>query len=204
MLIVHYVAIAVVAFAALGRSIGIFVVKFRQQAYRKRAVLYPAGWRDRIASPEPFVLLALTLWLAATHSGPTAPAAGYVATSLLGAASAASGIGLMLWAVRTFPTVSSGHYILPEHQIVACGPYGWVRHPLYAAALLIWVGLVLTFHSTTALAIGLVYVAPAYWFYMRSEERMMSEHFGEAYGCYMEQVGMLVPKRRLHPRAQRK
>jgi protein-S-isoprenylcysteine O-methyltransferase Ste14 len=200
---IHGVSAAVVVFAALGRSIGIFAVKFRQLAYRKHAVVYPSNWRDRIASPEPFLLFALTLGLLATHAWPTAPGAGDV-TSVLGALSAAGGIGLMLWAVRSFPTVSSGHYILPEHRIVTRGPYGWVRHPLYVAALLIWLGLVLAFRSLAALAIAVTYVLPAYWVYMRSEERMMREHFGQGYGRYMAEVGMVVPKLGPHRRARRR
>jgi len=189
-------AVAIVTLAALGRAVGIFAVKFRQLAYRQRAVLYPTGWRDRVASPEPFVLFALTVWLFSTHSAPSAPDARYVAVSVLGAAFGTSGIALMLWAVRSFPAVSSGHYILPEHEIVTRGPYGWVRHPLYAAALLIWVGIALTFRSAGAMLIALVYVLPAYWIYMRSEERMMRDHFGEPYRRYASEVGMLVPRPR--------
>ncbi len=191
---VHWAAIAVVVGTALGRSLGIFAVKFRQLAYSRRAVSYPTHWRDRIASPEPFVLFGLTLGLLITHTAPTAPSATQVLVSTAGAVAAGSGITLMLWAVRSFPTVSSGHYILPEHRIVTRGPYGWVRHPLYLAAILIWLGLMLVFRSPVALAIALLYVLPAYWIYMRAEERMMLEHFGDAYRQYKHEVGMLIPR----------
>lgn len=192
---IYWAAILVAVGTALGRSLGIFAVKFRQLAYRKRAVRYPSTWRDRIAGPEPFVLFSLTLGLLATHTAPATPSVAQLLISIAGAVAAGSGITLMLWAVRSFPTVSSGHYILPEHSIVTRGPYGWVRHPLYLAGLLIWIGLMVTFRSPVALAIALLYVLPAYWIYMRAEERMMLDHFGEAYLLYKGEVGMLTPRR---------
>ncbi len=192
----HWAAVAAVSIAALGRSLGIFAAKFRQLAYRKRAAAYPTTWRDRIASPEPFLLFGLTLGLLATYTAPVAPSAGQVLGSVAGAFVALAGLALMLWAVRSFPTVSSGHYILPEHRIVKEGPYGRVRHPLYLAAFLIWLGLTVTFRSLAALASALLYVVPAYWIYMRSEEQMMIGHFGDAYREYARQVGMLLPRLR--------
>jgi protein-S-isoprenylcysteine O-methyltransferase Ste14 len=191
---IYWAAILVAVGTALGRSLGIFAVKFRQLAYRKRAVRYPSTWRDRIASPEPFVLFGLTLGLLATHTGPATLTVVQLLITTAGAVAAGSGIALMLWAVRSFPTVSSGHYILPEHSIVTKGPYSWVRHPLYLAGLLIWIGLLVTFGSALALAIALLYVLPAYWIYMRAEERMMLEHFGDAYRQYKHEVGMLIPR----------
>jgi protein-S-isoprenylcysteine O-methyltransferase Ste14 len=191
---IYWAAILVAVSTALGRSLGIFAVKFRQLAYRKRAVRYPSTWRDRIASPEPFVLFGLTLGLLATHTGPATLTVVQLLITTAGAVAAGSGIALMLWAVRSFPTVSSGHYILPEHSIVTKGPYSWVRHPLYLAGLLIWIGLLVTFGSALALAIALLYVLPAYWIYMRAEERMMLEHFGDAYRQYKHEVGMLIPR----------
>jgi protein-S-isoprenylcysteine O-methyltransferase Ste14 len=191
---IYWAAILVAVSTALGRSLGIFAVKFRQLAYRKRAVRYPSTWRDRIASPEPFVLFGLTLGLLATHTGPATLTVVQLLITTAGAVAAGTGIALMLWAVRSFPTVSSGHYILPEHSIVTKGPYSWVRHPLYLAGLLIWIGLLVTFGSALALAIALLYVLPAYWIYMRAEERMMLEHFGDAYRQYKHEVGMLIPR----------
>ena len=193
---IDWMYVAVVSCAAIGRSIGIFVAKLRQLAYRRRATAYPSSWRDRCAQPEPFLLFAMTLGLLASREVPVDLSIPWVLGSAAGGLTALSGISLMLWAFLSFPSVSPGHYILPDHRIVTKGPYGWVRHPLYLAALLIWFGLTITFRSFAALLLTLVYVVPAYAIYMRSEEQMMIGHFGDAYRDYSGRVGMLFPRRR--------
>lgn len=187
-------SIVAVSIAALGRSLGIFVAKFRQLAYRKRAAAYPSSWRDRCTQPEPFLLFAMTLGLLVTYEAPADPRSAWALVSAAGAVPAVLGISLMLWAFLSFPAVSPGHYVLPEQQVVTKGPYGWVRHPLYLAAFLIWVGLTIRFRSLASLLVTAVYVVPAYVIYIRSEEQMMREHFGEVYQAYAGRVGMLLPR----------
>jgi protein-S-isoprenylcysteine O-methyltransferase Ste14 len=72
-----------------------------------------------------------------------------------------------------------------------------VRHPVYLGALLIWGGLTLCFLSPIAAAITAVYVIPAYLLYIRSEEAMMLDSFGDQYAGYRQQVPMLLPRLRL-------
>jgi protein-S-isoprenylcysteine O-methyltransferase Ste14 len=71
-----------------------------------------------------------------------------------------------------------------------------VRHPLYVAAYLVWLAVAIAFESVAALALAVIYVIPAYWIYMRSEEEMLLAHLGDAYRRYREEVGMLVPRPR--------
>jgi len=54
-----------------------------------------------------------------------------------------------------------------------------VRHPIYLGALLIWSGLSLCFLSYVVAAITALYVIAAYVLYIRSEERIMLDTFGE-------------------------
>lgn len=190
---IEVIAIAITAFAALGRCLGIFAAKFRQIAYRKRAATYPRSWQDRCAQPEPFLLFALTLLMLTTYEAPQAETRELMLITALGSLTALVGISTMLWSFLSFPSVSTGHYVLPEQEIVTNGPYAWVRHPLYLAALLIWLGLAITFRSLVVLVTMIVYVIPAYVIYIRSEERMMVEQFGEAYLEYAQRVGMLFP-----------
>jgi protein-S-isoprenylcysteine O-methyltransferase Ste14 len=120
--------------------------------------------------------------------------AGRAVAALTGLALAALGWAVILWAVRSFPGVSPGHYVLPEQRIVSDGAYGLVRHPLYLGALLIWCALALAFWSPVTLAVTVLYVVPAYWSYVRSEERMLLSHFGDEYARYRARVGMLFPR----------
>jgi protein-S-isoprenylcysteine O-methyltransferase Ste14 len=129
-----------------------------------------------------------------TDDPPADPSAATAAAGIMGAVLAGAGISLMLWAVVSFPAVSPGHYILPEHRLIDEGAYAIVRHPLYLAALLIWAGIAAGFQSLAVLVVLLAYVLPAYLIYVRAEERMMSSHFGPAYERYCERVPGLIPR----------
>ena len=190
----YQTVLGLVACAALVRSIGILLLKvFRQLRYYKRGAVMLFSWQDLCTVPEPPLLgiVAVVLLSSLPASAPSRLAA---VCALAGLGLSLGGWFLQAWAFRSFPAVSPGHYILPEHQIVTAGPYGHLRHPLYAAALLIWLSLALSFRSGVVLGITLLYVLPAYVIYMRSEERMLLSHFGEPYARYRERVGMLFPR----------
>ncbi len=185
--------LTLVAGAALFRSIGILLLKFRQLRYRKRGAAMPTTWQDLCTEPEPPLMgvVAVVLMSSLPDSPPSQLA---VVCVLGGLALALLGWFLIAWAFFSFPAVSPGHYILPEHQIITSGPYGYLRHPLYAGALLIWFSVALSFQSGVVLGITVLYVLPAYLVYMRSEERMLLSHFGEPYDRYRERVGLLFPR----------
>lgn len=190
-------ALGYVAVVALGRVFGIFVLKLRRQGqYEERAVAVPRSWRDRCTAPEPWLLGIVTLVLALRHDAP-APADG-VAIARVSAAALLAFVAmvLMLWVLRSFPTVSTGHYVLPDQEVVTDGPYGLVRHPLYLAAWLVWLAVALAYASGLALGLTLAYVIPSYWVYMRAEEEMLVANLGPPYRRYRERVGMLFPRLR--------
>lgn len=191
----HQIILWIVAGAALVRSVGILLLKLRQHRYLKRAVASPKSWRHHCTEPEPPLLgiVALVLLNSVAASAPSWTGAVFAVGGLL---LASAGWFLIVWAVRAFPTVSPGHYVLPEQQLVTAGPYGHIRNPLYAGAILIWLALALAFESGVALGITVLYVLPGYLVYMRSEEKMLLGHFGEPYARYRESVGMLFPRLR--------
>jgi protein-S-isoprenylcysteine O-methyltransferase Ste14 len=190
----HQFALAFVALTALGRVTGILVLKFRQARYSERAVAIPSSWKDRCTVPEPYVLGGMTFWFLLVHGFPAEasfPELVRVAAGFLLAIIAAV---LMLWCLRAFPSVSTGHYVLPDQRVVSEGPYALVRHPLYLAAFIVWFSISLAFSSLAAFLITVGYVIPSYLVYMRSEEEMLLRHLGDAYAGYRERVGMLFPR----------
>jgi protein-S-isoprenylcysteine O-methyltransferase Ste14 len=203
-LIVYRLALGFVALAALGRVTGIFALKlFRQTRYSRDAVAYPTSWRDRCTVPEPPLLGATTLLLVLWHRVPVELSAAVLARTAAATLLALLAVILMLWALRAFPGVSTGHYVLPNQRLVSSGPYGLVRHPLYLAAFFVWLAVALAFASPAALAITALYVIPGYVIYIRSEEEMLLTHLGEPYRRYRDEVGMLLPRLRLLRRPSR-
>lgn len=189
-------ALALVTLASLGRVVGILIKKLQQARYTKGAVALPRSWQDLCTVPEPYLLGVTTVALWLGREVPADPSLAQLSRAGAGALVALLAIGLMLWVLRTFPSVSTGHYVLRDQRVVSEGPYGLVRHPLYVAAYLAWVAVAIGFGSLAALGVTVVYVIPGYWIYMRAEETMLPAHLGDAYARYQEEVGMLVPRQR--------
>lgn len=191
----YSIGIGAIAIVALQRAAIVHYSFFaRFLAYRKRAVATPSSWTDYITYAEPTLLLALTLFLWKTHEVPADPTAFQLASVCLGATVAFAALALQVWCLRAFPTLSVGHYVLPDQRVVTDGPYAYVRHPIYTAALMIWVSVAIGFGSTIAGLITIAYVVPSYYIYSRSEEEMMLQHFGDAYRVYRDGTGGFLPR----------
>ncbi len=83
--------------------------------------------------------------------------------------------------------------IRQEHSLVISGPYRWVRHPLYTAGFLFFVGLSLLSANWFILLLILLTFAILM---MRTpiEEAKLIERFGDEYRQYMKGTGRYFPK----------
>jgi protein-S-isoprenylcysteine O-methyltransferase Ste14 len=99
---------------------------------------------------------------------------------------------LMVWARITFGLRSFHFSANPtEGGLVTSGPYRYLRHPIYAAVLLlIWPG-VLANLSWKNLFLGLVITAGTI-VRILSEERLLLEHFPE-YEAYARRTRRIIP-----------
>jgi len=193
-LLADHMAIIFVTITALVRVGVIAVLKFRQARYREQAVAVPRTWQNLCTAPEPFLLGAVSLWLLFSHDFSVPPSAIQLGLGIGGLALSAVAVVLLVSSGWAFPSVSTGHYVLPDQKLISKGPYGWVRHPLYAGAFLVWFSLALAFSNLPALLITLLYVIPSYLIYIRAEEQMLLRHLGDAYATYCARVGMLFPR----------
>jgi protein-S-isoprenylcysteine O-methyltransferase Ste14 len=76
---------------------------------------------------------------------------------------------------------------------VTRGPYRWIRHPFYLAALLMAAGNALAAANWFLFAAGCVaFILMAGR--SRIEERKLLERFGEEYRVYRERTGRFVPR----------
>ncbi len=104
------------------------------------------------------------------------------------------GIGLSLWASRTL-----GRFYRPlvtiheHHEVVTAGPYGYVRHPLYAGSMMVMAGVGITLGNWLSLIVCVLLPLAAYVARIRVEEDALEEALGESYLQYEQGKARLVP-----------
>ena len=104
------------------------------------------------------------------------------------------GYFVMAWALLTLGRnyQVGGSVPRPADRMVPQGPYGVVRHPMYAAALSISLGLALLTQSLAFLAVTAIYlvlIVPL----MPFEEDGLRRAYGDQYVSYSRRVRRLVP-----------
>jgi protein-S-isoprenylcysteine O-methyltransferase Ste14 len=143
------------------------------------------GWlfKRRTSLPLPIVAALLLV--------PSQPVATWVVW--LGAAIVAVSELTRLWAVRQIGVISRtrSDRLGP---LVASGPFGWVRNPLYLGNIGIWIGFTLSARlpmlvPVVALFLGLTYHAIVRW-----EEQLLVSRIGDAYHRYMAMVPRWIPR----------
>ena len=80
-----------------------------------------------------------------------------------------------------------------DHQLAMIGPYARIRHPQYAAFVIIMFGFLLQWPTL----ITLVMFPVLTWMYVRlarSEERDARREFGEAWEVYAQQTPAFIPR----------
>jgi protein-S-isoprenylcysteine O-methyltransferase Ste14 len=98
----------------------------------------------------------------------------------------------------------SGHIVVShEHRpsgVASRGAFRYVRHPLYLASILTYLGLTV---STASLSSLEVFVGTfAFHNYLANyEERLLEAKFGEAYNEYKKRTGKWLPPRKSLPQS---
>jgi protein-S-isoprenylcysteine O-methyltransferase Ste14 len=129
-------------------------------------------------------------WLILTrHGALPAPAAWYAAPLI------AIGVALYLWCVRVFAVIgrgTPGPWDAPR-QVIAAGPYRWVRNPIYIAALLIVSGEACLFLSAALLLYAAGLAVAFHLVVAGYEEPRLRARFGEPYEAYRRSVSRWIP-----------
>lgn len=163
-----------------------------------------SGWSARVASHHDLgaespsrVLTLAAIVMILTSYWPVSFAILWTAPRELGwVMFALAGTGLLFaWAARLHlgPLWSSTSAPTESHKIVDTGPYGIVRHPVYAGLLLAAIATAIERGRVEAVAGVLVLIA-AISLRAKLEERFLRRDLGnEAYGAYRARVPMLIP-----------
>jgi protein-S-isoprenylcysteine O-methyltransferase Ste14 len=105
----------------------------------------------------------------------------------------AGGLLFSVWArVRLGRNWSATVTIKDQHELIADGPYRFVRHPIYTGLLVAILGTALArgdWRGMLAMAI----VSWAFWRKLTIEERWLAQQFGDDYAAYRRRVAALVP-----------
>jgi protein-S-isoprenylcysteine O-methyltransferase Ste14 len=109
----------------------------------------------------------------------------------------AVGVIVLVWAARILGRYMDVDGVTEDHQLVASGPYRFVRHPVYGSFTAIAAGLALVFRSSLLAGVAAVWLAAALW-WAAAEEALLSspEGLGDAYRAYSERTGRFLPKLR--------
>jgi protein-S-isoprenylcysteine O-methyltransferase Ste14 len=104
------------------------------------------------------------------------------------------GVVLFIWARKTLRDNYSGHISVKAGQtLVQSGPYRFIRHPAYTGYLLMALGISLGYASLAGLVAVLLLLLPGMVYRMNVEEKLLAQHFGDAYSQYMCTTKRLIP-----------
>jgi len=111
-----------------------------------------------------------------------------------GVAAYVVGCGLMMWALLTLRSSYQLGGMAPRSRdaLVSDGPYALMRHPMYAAALAMALGLALALQSLICLGVLVIYVVMLGRL-MPFEEADLRAAYGESYEAYARAVPRLIP-----------
>jgi protein-S-isoprenylcysteine O-methyltransferase Ste14 len=82
--------------------------------------------------------------------------------------------------------------IQPGHELVTTGIYSRIRHPSYLGLLMTVLGWSLAFRAGVGLLLTALLLLPLIA-RIRSEERLLREHFGAEYVAYCARTSRLIP-----------
>ena len=85
--------------------------------------------------------------------------------------------------------------VYESQTLVTSGLFGWLRHPLYASLIWMFVGSAVAYHNAAALVATMLVFVPAMYYRSSQEERLLSQRFPE-YADYRARTGRFFPRRR--------
>lgn len=82
--------------------------------------------------------------------------------------------------------------VYADHTMIQTGMYRYVRHPLYASIIWMFIGASLIYANYAALLANLCIFIPAMYYRAKQEEKLLAQEFQD-YLMYQKHVGMFFP-----------
>lgn len=105
------------------------------------------------------------------------------------------GVSLSVTARKTLGTNwahAFDYQIKRRQELITSGVYRYIRHPIYTGLILSMIGAELLSQSYLVFVILVFQPLVSYW-QAKSEERLLSSHFGKTYRNYMKRTKMFIP-----------
>ena len=136
----------------------------------------------RINPPHYFLMSLITIALLALIPGDTFLGWPW---RLLGLIPIGAGLVLAIVAARRFSTVGTNIVPLTRSSVlVTDGPFAYTRNPMYLGMTLVLIGAALLIARPWPWLVVPAFVAVLQMRFIRHEERLMEQTFGEAYRAY--------------------
>ena len=129
------------------------------------------------------VPLALATWLLPPIASPT-----------LGSWLVGGGLVLLGWSGRIWAQVHLGYRLPVRMSLTTCGPYRFLRNPIYVANTCVIAGAVTAFGCWWVLPIAVLWCAALYAAAIRHEEAKLLVFYGAAYREYCHHVARWLPR----------
>ena len=105
-----------------------------------------------------------------------------------------AGVALRQWAIAVLGSYFSGVIGVQQGQkVVAGGPYRLIRHPSYAGALLILIGISVSMLSLAAAVAAFLLFWLGYGYRMLVEEKVLVSELGDSYSDYKKRTKRVIP-----------
>jgi len=112
--------------------------------------------------------------------------------SVLGLLGTLAGMGTLVWARQTLGANWSQTVSAKEDQeLITDGPYGLVRHPMYAGGLL--ASLCSAVVAGGPFVLTTLILGPLFLWRVGAEDTLMRRQFPEAYPAYVQRTRKLIP-----------
>jgi protein-S-isoprenylcysteine O-methyltransferase Ste14 len=89
---------------------------------------------------------------------------------------------------------SPGLEIKEDHSLITTGVFRWVRHPMYAAFVIIAIAQIFMLQNWIIGPAFLLSAIPFYLQRVKREEKMLIKKFGQDYFDYMSRTGEIFPR----------
>jgi len=157
-----------------------------------KPVAEPQNLRERLARMPVWLGFVLFVVAWAYPFGPVAIRRTVFSDSL-GVAICALGLFVAIWSRKVLGAEWSQDVELKQgHKLIECGPYRFMRHPIYTGHLLMGLGTAIGSGRLVAFA-GLASFAVGFWIKLQQEERLLLRGLPDEYPGYKARVKALIP-----------